>query len=120
MLCAELGELSSAMEDLNQSIDLARKAGETIVLAYALNGRSLTNGCLARNEASEQDYEESIRLCPTNPWAYYHRGIRKFNANELTEAKVMLEMALEFNEPPLSKRKKQRVRAALDKIANGP
>lgn len=117
---AELGELSSAMEDLNQSIDLARKAGETIVLAYALNGRSLTNGSLARDEASEQDYEESIRLCPTNPWAYYHRGIRKFNAGELTEAKVMLEMALEFNEPPLSKRKKQRVRAALDKIANGP
>ncbi len=33
------------------------------------------------------------------------------------EAKIMLELAQEFNEPSLSKRKKQRIKVALEKIA---
>lgn len=117
---AELGEWQSALNDLNESVRLARQAGESIILAYALNGRSLTFSGMEREPEAEQDFQESIQLCSTNPWAYYHRGIRKFNAHDFKEAKVMLELALEFNEPALSKRKKQRARAALDRIASQP
>jgi tetratricopeptide (TPR) repeat protein len=115
---AELGEWDKALADLDEAVELARKAGQTIVLAYALNGRSLTLAGLARDEESERDFEESVRLCPTNPWVYYHRGIRKFHLGELVDAKVLLELALEFKDPPLSKRKKQRARTVLDKLSS--
>ncbi|MDX1929648.1 MAG: tetratricopeptide repeat protein, partial [Pirellulaceae bacterium] len=39
---AELGDWDRALIDLNQAVDMARRACQTIVLAYALNGRSLT------------------------------------------------------------------------------
>ena len=115
---AELGEYERALEDLNKSVDMAREAGQTIVLAYALNGRSLTWGSMQREEESNRDFEESVTLCPTNPWVYYHRGIRKFNSNEWKDAKILLELALELTQPPLSKRKKQRARNALARIAD--
>ncbi len=38
---AELGEFEQALEDLNKAVHIARETGQTIVLAYALNGRSL-------------------------------------------------------------------------------
>ena len=113
---AELGDWDLALVDLNQAVDMARQACQTIVLAYALNGRSLTLAGMERNEESKRDFDESARLCPTNPWVYYHRGIRKFHFNELADAKVLLELALELNNPPLSKRKKQRARIALNSI----
>jgi len=115
---AELGEYERALEDLNKSVDMAREAGQTIVLAYALNGRSLTWGSMQREQESNRDFEESVTLCPTNPWVYYHRGIRKFNSNEWKDAKILLELALELTQPPLSKRKKQRARNALARIAD--
>jgi tetratricopeptide (TPR) repeat protein len=115
---AELGDWDRALADLNQAVDMARQACQTIVLAYALNGRSLALAGMERNEESKRDFDESASLCPTNPWVYYHQGIRKFHLNELADAKVLLELALEFSDPPLSKRKKQRARIALETIAS--
>jgi tetratricopeptide (TPR) repeat protein len=115
---AELGEWDHALADLNQAVDMARQAGQTMVLAYALNGRSLTYAGMNRDQDSSRDFEESVQLCPTNPWVYYHRGIVKFKRNEFADAKLFLELALEFGDPPLSKRKKQRARTVLDKIAS--
>ncbi len=112
----ELGEWDRALRDLNQAVDMARQAGQSMVLAYALNGRSLTLAGMERDDESDRDFEESVSLCPTNPWVYYHRGIRKFHLHELAEAKVLLELALEFNDPPLSKRKKQRAKNVLEKV----
>ncbi len=116
---AELGEWDLALADLDQAVEMARGAGQTIVLAYALNGRSLTLAGLDRNEESSRDFEESVRLCPTNPWVYYHRGMREFHLNRPAEAKMFLELALEFSDPPLSKRKKQRARIVLEKVLSG-
>ncbi len=115
---AELGEWELALADLNQAVDMARKAGETIVLAYALNGRSLTLAGMGREQESERDFGESVSLCPTNPWVYYHRGIRMFQRKERKEARILLELALEFDHPPLSKRKKQRASMALSQLAS--
>ncbi len=114
---AELGEWEQALEDLNQAIDLARQEGQSLVLAYALSGRSLVWSGLEREQEAETDYQESISLCSTNPWAYYHRGMRLLQTERWNEAKIMLELAQEFNEPSLSKRKKQRIKVALEKIA---
>lgn len=90
------------MADLDQAVDLGRQAGQTIVLDCALNGRSMTLAGMERDEESGRDSEESVGLCPNNPWVYYHRGTRKFHLNELADAKVLLELALDFNNPPLS------------------
>ncbi len=119
-ILAELGEYERAVVDLDQAIELARDAGETLILAYALNGRSLALAGLNREEAADRDYRESVHLRSTNPWAYYHRGIRHFNNQNYVDAKIMLELALEFNEPALSKRKRLRAQAVLGKIAEMP
>lgn len=113
---AELGEWENAIVDLNEAVDLARRAGQMMVLAYALNGRSLTLAGLNRDDESMRDYEESVSLCPTNPWVYYHQGMRRFRLNEPAQARVLLELALEFNDPPLSQRKKQRAELVLRKL----
>jgi len=113
---AELGEWVRALADLNQAVEMARQAGQNIVLAYALNGRSLTLAGMLRYEESDRDFEESVSLCPTNPWVYYHRGIREFHLKNLADAKMYLDLALELNNPPLSKRKKQRARTVLENI----
>jgi tetratricopeptide (TPR) repeat protein len=115
---AELGELDRALADLNEAVKLAREAGHTLVLAYALNGRSLTYSGLNCEEESNRDFEESVILCPTNPWVYYHRGIKMFQANRPHDCEVLLGLALQFSDPPLSKRKKQRARTVLEKLAS--
>ena len=66
---------------------------------------------------SPRDFEESVSLCPTNPWVYYHRGIREFHLKKLADAKVFLELALEYKQPPLSMRKRQRAKTVLKTIA---
>jgi tetratricopeptide (TPR) repeat protein len=114
---AESGEWQLALADLNQAVDMARQAGQTLILAYALSGRSLAWAGLGRDSESERDFAESVSLCPTNPWVYYHRGIRMFQLDEPTDARVLLELALEFNNPPLPKRKQQRAKVALSRVA---
>jgi tetratricopeptide (TPR) repeat protein len=117
-LLAELGEYQRALADLDESIAMAREAGHKIVLAYALNGRALAFSGMGRDEDSTRDFGESVGLCPTNPWVYYHRGIRKFQLNQWNDAKNMLQLALDLKEPPLSKRKILRAEAVLKKIAS--
>ncbi len=115
---AELGEWDRALADLNQAVEMARQAGQTMVLAYALNGRSVTLAGMERYGESVRDFEESVRLCPNNPWVYYHRGIREFHLNKLADAKEFLELALKLSDPPLSKRKNQRAKITLEAIAS--
>lgn len=114
---AEMGEWESALLDLEQAVDLSRKSGEKLTLAFALNGRSLALAELGRIEESNRDYEESVGLCPTNPWVYYHRGLRLFHAGNMAEAKVLLGLSLELQDPPLPPRKRNRVELALSRIA---
>lgn len=115
---AELGELDRALADLNEAVKLAREAGHTLVLAYALNGRSLTYSHMNCEEESNRDFEESVLLCPTNPWVYYHRGIKMFQSDSPQDSKILLGLALQFKDPPLSKRKKQRARTVLEMLAS--
>ena len=114
---AELGEWEQALADLDRAVTTAREQGQKMVLAYALNGRALTLSGLDRDEESTRDFNESVSLCPTNPWVYYHRGIRKYQLEEVEEARRNLKLALEHSDPPLSKRKKLRAQAILEKLA---
>jgi len=112
----EMGELRSALDDLDASIEKSREAGQTQLLAFALNGRALALAELGRMEESTQDYEESIRLCPTNAWAYYNRGIVMYRRGDHSDAKKLFEIAIQSTTPPLTKRQRDRARALLDKI----
>jgi len=114
---AEMGEWELALVDLERAVELSRKAGENMTLAFALNGRALAYAQLNRMLESDRDYEESVKLCPSNPWVYYHRGMQTFDRGEHFAAKVLLELALELTDPPLPLRKQQRARLALRKIS---
>ncbi len=114
---AEMGEWELALVDLERAVELSRKAGENVTLAFALNGRALAYAQLNRMLESDRDYEESVQLCPSNPWVYYHRGIQTYDRGEYFAAKVLLELALELSDPPLPLRKQQRARLALRKIS---
>jgi len=114
---AEMGEWELALLDLERAVELSRKAGENVTLAFALNGRALAYAQLNRMLESDRDYEESVQLCPSNPWVYYHRGMQTFDKGEHFAAKVLLELALELTDPPLPLRKQQRARLALRKIS---
>lgn len=114
---AEMGEWELALLDLERAVELSRNAGENVTLAFALNGRALAFAQLNRMLESDRDYEESVQLCPSNPWVYYHRGMQTFDRGEHFAAKVLLELALELTDPPLPLRKQQRARLALRKIS---
>lgn len=111
---AEMGEWENALTDLDAAIVLSRSAGMNQLLAFALNGRSFTLAGLDRMDESARDFEESIKLCPTNSWAHYNRGIVLYQRGEHRQAKQFLQQALQLDGPPLTKRKRQRAEAVLD------
>jgi tetratricopeptide (TPR) repeat protein len=112
---AEMGDCRSALDDLDASIERSREAGQTQLLAFALNGRALALAELDRMDESTRDYEESLRLCPTNAWAYYNRGVVMYRRGDHSEAKKLFEIAIQSSAPPLTKRKRDRAQALLDK-----
>ncbi len=116
---AEMGEWTAALEDLDVAIADCRQAGWTVNLAQALAGRSLALYELDRSDESLRDYEESVSLCASNAWVYYQRGLQHFNQGDLPEANLLLGLALELNDPPLSKRKKTRARQVMLRSQTG-
>lgn len=114
-ILAEMGEWESAIIELDRAIKLSRRAGIALTLAFALRGRSEALSGLKRHEEALRDYEESVQLCPTNPWVYYLRGLQLFEAQSFNEARVLLELALEMNEPHFPTRKRQRAQLAISK-----
>ncbi len=111
---AEMGEFRSALDDLDASIERSREAGQIQLLAFALNGRALALAELGRIEESTRDYEESIRLCPTNAWSYYNRGIVMYRRGDHSDAKKLFAIAMQSTAPALTKRKRDRARALLE------
>ncbi|WP_182865322.1 tetratricopeptide repeat protein [Rhodopirellula sp. JC639] len=114
---AEMGEWDNALADLDAAVRLSRTAGLHQLLAFALNGRAFALAGLERTSESERDFEESIRLCPGNAWARYNRGIVFYKHGQHDQAKTMLLQALQLDGPPLTKRKRQRAEAVLERLA---
>ncbi|MEL6109323.1 MAG: tetratricopeptide repeat protein, partial [Planctomycetota bacterium] len=112
---AEMGEHRDALDDLDRAIDKSRELGQSQVLAFALNGRALALAGIDRMDESRQDYEESVRLCPNNAWAYYNRGLVLFQSGELELAQKAIRRSLECDQPQLTKRKRERATAILSK-----
>lgn len=115
-ILAEMGEWDSALDDLNSAVEMSRESGLNHVLAFALSGRAFTLAGLDRMDESTRDYEESVQLCPANSWVYYNRGIVMYQRGDQGQAKELLQTALEMNEPPLTKRKRERAEVALDRL----
>lgn len=114
---AEMGEWRPALDDLDIAADLSRKAGANLTLAFTLSGKSLAFAGLDRIDESNRVFEESVKLCPTNPWVYYHRGLIMFRRGVYSEAQRWLQRSLELEEPALSARKKKRALSLVEQAA---
>ncbi len=114
---AEMGEWRLALDDLDLAVQLCREAGFNQLLGFSLNGRALALAGLGRWDESTRDYEESVQLCPTNSWVYYNRGMMMFQQGDYHQAKQLLEMALNSEEPPLTKRKRVRAEVVLGRLS---
>ncbi|QEG00486.1 lipoprotein NlpI [Stieleria maiorica] len=114
---AEMGEWDNALADLDAAVQLSRTAGLHQVLAFSLNGRAFALAGLDRTPESDRDFEESVRLCPTNAWAPYNRGIVLYKRGQHDQAQTLLRLALQLDGPPLTQRKRQRAEAVLLRLA---
>ena len=112
---AEMCEWRLALDDLDLAIERSRKSGSDMVLAFALNGRALALAGLNLFDESTRDFEESVKLCASNPWVYFHRGMVMYSRGEHRDAKDLLEKALQLSVPPLSQRKRRRAEAVLER-----
>ncbi len=115
---AEMGEWRAALDDLDMADDKSRKEGANQTLAFTLSGKSLALAGLQRFDESEKLYEESVQLCPTNPWVFYHRGMHLFRQGQLVNAKEILQRSLDLSNPPLPARKKRRVESVLNRCVS--
>ena len=75
---------------------------------------------MGREADAKRDFEESIRLCPGNSWAYYNRGIAVYRLGDAGETRRLMELALSVSDPPLTKRKRERARALLERLPVPP
>lgn len=114
---AEMGEWRAALDDLDLADELSRKAGANKTLAFTLSGKALALAGLDRIDESGRDYEESVKLCPTNPWVYYHRGMMFFQRGDHAKAKSLLQRSLDLTEPALPARKKKRAKNVVDRCS---
>ncbi len=110
---AEMGDWRLALDDLDRAVELGRKKGQIQLLAYALNGRALALAGLGRVEESARDYDESISLCPQNAWVHYNRGIMLLRQGDQDQARRLLRRAIDCDDPPLPKRKRERAMNCL-------
>ena len=109
----ELGEYETALVDLNQAVEMERQSDSQSGLAYALCGRDLAYAGLQQFEAAQRDFDESIHLRPNNAWVHYNRGLMFRMLDKLTQATEAFQHALTLDDPPLTKRKRERARAFL-------
>jgi tetratricopeptide (TPR) repeat protein len=110
---AEMGEYDRAVADLNRALELAGDDPAPAAAAYPLCGRGLAHAGLEQYEDALRDLEESLRLCPQNAWAHYNLGLLYRQQGKLHQAAGAFRKALEADTPPLTARKRGRVKAFL-------
>ena len=99
---------------------MERQADSQTGLAYALSGRALAHAGLRQFDAARRDFDESIRLRPNNAWVHYNQGLMFRMLDERTQATESFRHALTLNDPPLTKRKRERASAFLQQNREDP
>lgn len=116
---AERGEHESALRDLNLALDYMRQNPffsldwSKSVRAYILNGRGLALSGLRSSQAALDDFDESLKLCPANAWAYYNRAKHHEHHGEQEKAKSDYQLALTNRYPSLCLYKKEDAKRRL-------
>jgi tetratricopeptide (TPR) repeat protein len=113
---AELGEFEEALAQLNRSIDLAKEQGDTVGLAFSLNGRGRALTGLGRLDEAERSFDESLALRPANAWLHFNRGLLYLERQQPEYALACFELALRVQSPKLTPRKRQRAQGFVDKM----
>ena len=115
---AEVGEFELAMQDLEESVTLARSLRRTLILAYSLNGRARANVGLERFDEAKRDFEESISLAPENAWVHYNHGLMYLEQGLGSAARFCFELSLNVSRPDLPPTRKAKARAFLENLSS--
>lgn len=112
---AEMGEFDLALEDLQTSVELARKSGGE-VLAYCLNGLGKALIGLGRLEEAEAAFEGSLALRPGNAWLQFNRGLLFLAKDDRHSAAVCFGLALDLSNPKLPPGKRAKARGFVERM----
>lgn len=115
---AELGEFEQALDDLNRSIDHAKRTQDKLALAYSLNGRGFAHTGLGQYDQAEQDFDASMILCPENGWLHYNIGLLRLAQGRSLDARDSFSRAVEAVNPSLTPRKKRKSLHFLQRGSN--
>jgi tetratricopeptide (TPR) repeat protein len=113
---AEMGEFEEALVQLDRSIELARQQGDTVGLAFSLNGRGRALTGLGRCDEAERSFDQSLALRPANAWLHFNRGLLYLQREQPEYARACFELALHVQSPKLPPRKRQRAQGFIDKM----
>ncbi|WP_044206460.1 tetratricopeptide repeat protein [Flammeovirga sp. OC4] len=87
------GKFNEAVADFNKIID---SSAETSVKAFAYNNRGYSFYKLDLNEKALKDIEQSLRLLPSNSFAYKNRALVNIKLNNLIQSCLDLNRAEEL------------------------
>lgn len=118
----ESRQFAEAVEDLNSALGSLHSVPEADVWkrhleAYARNGLGAAYSGLGQFDASAEQFEKSIELCPENAWVYFNRAEALRNRGERTNAVEDYLLALAKKEPKLTTSKRLHAKRMLDELA---
>jgi tetratricopeptide (TPR) repeat protein/DNA-binding CsgD family transcriptional regulator len=114
-ILAELGRFDEAVRDLSRVIDME---GDVLGAAYALNGLGLAKGGLGDFDGAAQAFERSLTIAPRNAWVLYNRALVAMRRGDEAGAVRDFRMALEAEEPPLSRIKRALATALITDLGS--
>ncbi len=104
----ECGEFSRALQDLDCALKGLEQLGsvdtawKTSAKAYVLNGRAAAYAGLGESDRSQEEFDQSVALCPKNAWVYFNRAEAYERRGDMKHAIENYKLSLTMSEPRLN------------------
>ena len=105
---AEAGQFERAFEDLNGALRILEDAARSeqdpggMLKAYTLNGRGAAYAGIGEFRCAQQDFDESLTMCPKNAWVYYNQALAYERGGETAAAITSYKISLKMDTPKLN------------------
>ena len=105
---AEAGQFERAFEDLNGALRILEDTSRSeqdpggMLKAYTLNGRGAAYAGIGEFRCAQQDFDESLTMCPKNAWVYYNQALAYERGGETAAAITSYKISLKMDAPKLN------------------